>query len=61
MNKNGMLTPQNSPCEYCGRLANFIADGGIATCIDCLELVSEQESYANNKKASKSKCEKDRC
>lgn len=42
MKKNGMLSPKNSPCEYCGQRSDFIADGGIATCSECSGFVSEE-------------------
>lgn len=51
MNKNAMLSPKNSPCEYCGERSDFIADGGIATCSSCSRFMSEEP--AGTKRAGK--------
>ena len=57
MKKNGMLSPKNSPCEYCGERSDFIADGGIATCSACSEFMSEEpvSTKRAGKKLNKSK------
>lgn len=53
-----MLSPKNSPCEYCGERSNFIADGGIATCSECSQFISEEPAgikRAGNKTHKKGK------
>ena len=52
MIKNGVVKEKYSPCDFCGKRADFVLDNGTAICSNCKQKgVFKKESAVYQKKS----------